>query len=363
MKDKMDFRNHPVHSQDRQENILAGGYIGTQEGVLLREKEAPEAVFHVREIPVYGEMILSPMDGYSDLPFRTLCGELGSAMGYTEFVNVKDILSRAEYVQKKLAFTVGWGPVVFQLYGDDPDEILAAALQVRELRPDIIDINMGCPAKTISNRGAGVGLMRTPEKIAAIFQKLTNSLDIPVTGKIRLGWDDSARNYLEVARIVEENGGQLLAVHGRTKQQGYKGQADWDAIAEIVDALSIPVVGNGDIGSAADVIRMKQHTGCAAVMIGRAAMANPWIFSGLEREQVSIEQVKHTVLRHLALNLDFYGLERGLVLFRKFASRYLAHYQPPKHLRQFLLTRTKAEEFLALLDELMVEGLSAQTGV
>jgi nifR3 family TIM-barrel protein len=285
------------------------------------------------------------MDGYSDLPFRSLCRGLGSAMSYTEFVKVEDILERLEYVDEKLAFREEERPVTIQIYGDDPLKILDGALLAQQRGPDIIDVNMGCPAKTIAARGAGVGLMRTPEKIAEIFRLLTAELDVPVTGKIRLGWDDERRNYLDVARIVQDNGGRALA-----------GGADWDAIAEIVEALEIPVIGNGDVARAGDVDRMIDHTGCAAVMIGRAAMSNPWIFMGLEREDVPVELVRESLLEHLALNVDFYGPERGLVLFRKFAARYLAPFSLPRDVRQRLLTLEEAGEFVEFLDEVVLQS-------
>ena len=309
--------------------------------------------FFIRHLPIYGDALLSPMDGYSDQPFRSLCRGLGSAISYTEFVKAEDVLERIAHVNEKLAFTDAERPVVFQLYGDDPGKILDAALRVQERGPDVIDINMGCPAKTIAHRGAGVGLMRTPEKIANIFQLLTTRLEVPVTGKMRLGWDEESRNYLEIAKIVEDNGAQLLAVHGRTRAQGYGGQADWDAIAEVVDALHIPVIGNGDVNTVADIERMKTHVGCAGVMIGRAAMSNPWIFSRLEREDVPPDVVRTTMLRHLELNLAFYGPERGVVLFRKFAARYLTPYALPRDVRQRLMTRARAEEFVELLDEIV----------
>ncbi len=311
--------------------------------------------FYIRERPIYGNAVLSPMDGYSDLPFRSLCRELGSAMSYTEFVKVEDILDRQRYVEEKLSFREEERPLVIQVYGDDPQKILEGALRAEERAPDVIDINMGCPAKTISARGAGVGLMRTPEKIAEIFSLLSKKLAVPVTGKIRLGWDDDSRNYLEVARIVQDNGGQLIAVHGRTKVQGYGGEADWEAIAEIVDALDIPVIGNGDVRTSADIDRMQRATGCDAVMIGRAAMSNPWIFMGMEREEVPVPLVKKTLLRHLALNLEFYGPERGLVLFRKFAAKYLAPFRLPREVRKRLLTAIEAEDFIALLEDIVIE--------
>jgi tRNA-dihydrouridine synthase len=143
-----------------------------------------------------------------------------------------------------------------------------------------------------------------------------------VTGKIRLGWEDR-KNYRLIARIVEENGGSLIAVHGRTKEQNYSGHADWDAIAEVKAAVGIPVIGSGDVRRAADIRRMKEYTGCDAVMIGRGALANPWIFSGLDREQVSPAQVRAVVDRHLEKNLRFYGEEDGQRLFRKYAIGYL----------------------------------------
>jgi nifR3 family TIM-barrel protein len=319
----------------------------------MSSKESQTPSFNVGSLPVYGRAILSPMDGYSDLPFRSICRELGSAMSYTEFVKVDDILERVGYVEEKLAFSESERPLVFQIYGEDPNLILDAALRIQERGPDVIDINMGCPAKKLSARGAGVGLMRTPEKIRQIFQTLTRQLELPVTGKIRLGWDDGSRNYLEVAKIVEGEGGQLLAVHGRTRQQGYGGQADWDAIAEVVDALDIPVIGNGDVATAADVDRMIDYTGCAGVMIARAAMYNPWVFRGLAREDVSDSQIETTLLHHLDLNLDFYGPERGLIFFRKFAAKYMAPYRLTREARRALLTCTVADEFVALFKGIM----------
>jgi tRNA-dihydrouridine synthase B len=261
----------------------------------------------------------------------------------------------------KMRFKEDECPVVIQIYGDDPDQILEAALEVQELGPDIIDINMGCPTKSIANRGAGVGLMRTPLKIARIFRKLTAALEVPVTGKIRLGWDDDCLTYPLVARSIEENGGQLLAVHGRTKVQGYGGEANWDAIAEVVQTVSIPVIGNGDVYTVADIQRIKEHTGCAGVMIGRGAINNPWLFSRLDREQVTAQQVRETMLTHLARNLEFYGPERGLRLFRKYAARYLTPYRLPKEIRQKLLTSEKPAEFVALLDDFYTKVMHIRT--
>ena len=312
----------------------------------------PAPTFHVGPIPIHGDAVLSPMDGFSDWPFRSLCREMGSAMIYTEFVKAEEILKPPKLIADKLRYEEDERPVVIQIYGDDPEVMLAAANRAQELGADIVDINMGCPSKSIANRGAGVGLMRTPLKVARIFKRISASLEIPVTGKIRLGWDDDCRNYPLIACIVEENGGALIALHGRTKEQGYGGKANWEAIAEVKDTVNIPVIGNGDIETAADIDRMKEYTNCDAVMIGRAAIGNPWIFSGLDREQVTTEQVRQMMLKHLERNLAFYGEEIGLVLFRKHAVRYLAPFRLPKDIRKELLTAQEVDAFLKVLDKI-----------
>ncbi|MBI1793604.1 MAG: tRNA-dihydrouridine synthase family protein [Chloroflexi bacterium] len=307
--------------------------------------------FSIRDIPIYGDAILAPMDGYSDWPFRSLCRELGSAMSYTEFVQVEKILSRSKRPLAKLHYEEIERPVTFQIYGDDPDTILKAALKIEALGPDIIDINMGCPAKTVSSRGAGVGMMRTPLKIAHTFKKLTSALKVPVTGKIRLGWENY-RSYKLIARIVEENGGSLIAIHGRTKEQSYSGMADWDAIAEVKGAVKIPVIGSGDVKTVADIERMKKHTGCDAVMIGRAAIANPWIFSRLDRDQVTPGQVRQTVRQHLERSVKFYGPEDGQRLFRKYAVQYLLLRSLDREARKQILRERPSGEFLSMLDQI-----------
>ena len=314
--------------------------------------------FFVDKIPVYGKGILAPMDGYSDWPFRSLCRELGSAISYTEFINVNDILDFPEKIEMKMAFTESERPVAIQIYGDEPGRILGAALRVQELGPDFIDFNMGCPSGSIANRGAGVGLMRNPLKIARIFRILSSRLQVPITGKIRLGWDQDCLTYRLVSRIVEENGGKALAIHARTKTQGNRGAVDWDAIAEIVTRINIPVIGNGGVETVDDLQKMMNHTGCAAVMVGRAAVYNPWIFSGLEREKVLASQVREMMLTHLDRNLGFYGSELGLRLFRKFAARYLSPYNLPREYRVKLLTSKNRAEFLSLFNriELQIGG-------
>ena len=278
-------------------------------------------------------------------------------MSYTEFVKAEEILKPPKIIADKLRYEEAERPVVIQIYGEQPEVMLLAALRAQELGADIVDINMGCPAKTVANRGAGAGLMRTPLKVARIFKRISASLEIPLTGKIRLGWDDDCRNYALIARIIEENGGQLIALHARTKQQGYGGEANWDAIAEVRQLVKIPVIGNGDVKSVADIQRMKDYTGCDAVMIGRAAIGNPWIFSGLDRDEVTPQQVRQMMLQHLERNLEFYGPRIGVVLFRKHAVRYLAPFRLSKEIRKELLTSQQSEEFLRLLDMIYQNGV------
>jgi nifR3 family TIM-barrel protein len=302
-------------------------------------------------IQVEGDLILSPMDGYSDLPFRSLCRELGSAVSYTEFINTIDVMGGLNFVEEKLVFWSTERPVGFQLFDHDPHRLLEAALRVQEYAPDFIDINLGCSDKSVSGRGAGAGLLRTPHLIAQIFQALSAALEVPVTGKMRIGWDEQSRNYLEVAHIIEDNGGALIAVHGRTRQQAYGGMADWDAIAEVCQSVRVPVIGNGDVRTVEDIQRLKEYTGCQAVMIGRAAVGNPWIFQRLDRQEVPPAQVHQTMLLHLERMLSFHGQERGLLLFRKHTNRYLSPYTLTDELRKRLLTAESVEGYRADLEK------------
>jgi len=307
--------------------------------------------FYVRDIPVCGDAILAPMSGYSDLPFRSICRELGSAMSYTEFVPAPGIIHGAEAVMRRLMFTPAERPVVFQIFGADEITLAEAARRIEPLQPDIIDVNMGCYADDVALHGAGAGLLREPAKIARIFTRLTQTLRVPVTGKIRLGWEAAARNYLEVARVLEESGASLIAVHGRTKAQGYRGEADWEAIGEVKAAVRIPVVGSGDVKTVADIERMKRRAGVDAVMIGRAAIGNPWIFARRERRDVSFGEVAAMMRQHLSLALEFYGAERGFILFRRHAHKYIFAVPMADALRNALANARTAEEVMEMVEE------------
>ena len=295
------------------------------------------------------------MDGYSDLPFRSIARQLGSSMSYTEFINAMDVVHWHPNLEEKLQFLPAERPIVYQLFDEDPDRMLRAAQRLQAYQPDIIDINMGCSARSVAGRGAGAGLLRAPEKIARIFAEISRAVAVPVTGKIRLGWDSTTRNYLQVAKIIEENGGALIAVHGRTRDQKFDQQADWDAIAEVKQAVSIPVIANGGVQTTADIQRVLAVTGCDGVMIGRAAIGNPWIFSWLDRDQVSREQVRATLLMHLDAMQKFYGAEFGLIRFRKHALRYVSSYPLPLELKRSFVTCRQAEEFIPILDQILAQ--------
>lgn len=319
-------------------------------------RHTPEPVFTVRDVPVYGDLILSPMAGFSDMPFRLICREYGSAMSYTEFVAAEAILHPNDKTQRMLTFQPCEAPMVFQFFGSDEMLLEEAARRLESLGPTILDLNMGCSVKNVSGRGAGAGLLREPAKIGRIFQRLTKAVSIPVTGKIRLGWDDDNRNYREVARILEDSGASLISVHGRTKAQMYQGQADWDAIAEVKQTVKIPVVGNGDVHTVADIERIKRHTGCDAVMIGRAAIGNPWIFQRRDRHEVTLADQAAMVRRHLALMIEFYGRERGLILFRKHVVKYVKGVHGASDLHQRMVTCEGADSFIDLIEEWEARG-------
>ncbi len=282
--------------------------------------------FMIGSVPIFGDLILAPMDGITDLPFRGLCRRLGSAISVTEFINTLDVLENHPRYPKRHTYEPSHRPLSLQLLGDQPEQFLSAALQlVPQVQPDIIDINLGCQSKNVINRGAGAALMKQPETIAEIFRVMTGNFPQPITGKIRLGWDEDALNYLEVAQAIQESGGAMLAVHGRTRKQAYRGQARWEPIREIKAALTIPVIGNGDVRTVADIEHIQQLSGCDAVMIGRAAIGNPWLFQRLDRHEVPAQMVHETILEHLNAMVSFYG-ESGVITFRKFLKAYLSEY-------------------------------------
>ncbi len=287
------------------------------------------------------------MTGYSDVPYRAICRAYGSAMHYTEFVPVEALgkqHDRYNKFWKRLDQQDGETPMVFQIFGNDPKLILNVAQRIESLEPDIIDINMGCSTRRVSGRGAGVGMMKSPEVIAETFNLLSTHLSVPVTGKIRLGWDEN-KNYIEIGRILEDNGAQLVAMHGRTKEQKYNGTADWDAIAELKQALTVPVIGNGDVVEPEDIDRMKAYTGCDAVMIGRGAIGNPWIFSRKSRAELTYADIFEAVRIHLREMLNYHGNPNGIFLFRKHFKKYVQNIGLFEQMMEDFMQAETAEQF------------------
>ena len=311
-----------------------------------------DPTFFVRDVPVRGNVILAPMAGFSDLPYRSLCRHYGSAMSYTEFV-AADALVRGgnERTWQMLSYAPHERPMVFQIFGNSVDTLVEAAQRIEELEPDIIDINMGCSVKRISGKGAGAGLLPHPDKIGRLYHRLSRALSVPVTGKIRLGWDEDHLNYRDVVQAMQDNGASLVAVHGRTKEQGYSGLANWDAIGDIVQTASIPVIGNGDVRTCQDIDAMLAHTGCAAVMVGRGAIGHPWIFQRRNRDEISFIEKATFIRRHFELMAEFYGDWLALLMVRKHIVRYLKGYAGIKDLHNGLVNVASVADFHSLLDE------------
>ena len=305
--------------------------------------------FYIKTVPIYGNLILAPMAGYSDSPNRLIARRLGSAMSYTEFVNAIDITQDIRRVSTKLTYLPEERPVVFQVFDNDLGRILSSARILFPLQPDILDINLGCSAHSVSNRGSGAGLLKNPKLIADIFTQLVKISPIPVTAKIRLGWDDDSRNYLEVSHILEECGAALIAVHGRTKKQAYNGRSDWQAIAEVKANVKIPVLANGDVCTPDDITNILSVTGCDGVMIGRGSFGNPWIFSRLVRDDVTLTETLDVIWQHLELIENFYGSERGYIIFRKHLKAYLLPFSIERPFLYALMTAENSETLHALI--------------
>ena len=259
------------------------------------------------------------------------------------------MLFRSPFLPQQIVFSEGQRPFAYQIFDNSPDRILQTALYLETKNPDFIDINMGCSAKTVANRGAGAGLLKEPATIKQIMSLLTRELSVPITAKIRLGWDETSLNYLSISKLLEDYGCAMISVHGRTKKQGYQGSANWDAIAEVKQNVKIPVLANGDVNSMADVHNILKITNCDGVMIGRSALKNPWIFAGLDIDQITMEEKMDLLAEHLDLMTGFYGLESGLILFRKYIKFYVDVSSLGKELRSEIYSQNDAFKLKAIL--------------
>jgi tRNA-dihydrouridine synthase B len=309
-------------------------------------------------------LVLAPMEDVTGLPFRRVCRRLGADMVYSEFTSADGLVRGAAACLAKIRVADDERPVGIQLFGSDPEAMAGGARVAEAARPDLIDINFGCPVCAVTDRGAGASLLRDPERMERIAAAVVRATTLPVTAKTRLGWDAKSIRIVEVARRLEGAGIRALALHARTRAQGRTGRADWVWIGEVKRAVGIPVIGNGDVLTPEDVRCMFDETGCDAVMIGRGALANPWLFReakqflalGALPPPPSLEERLATCLEHLRATVAEKGERHGLISFRKYYPGYLPRIPFIARFRQELMEARSIAEVEGKLAALRERG-------
>lgn len=311
----------------------------------------------IGNVELENRYILGPMAGVTDLPFRLLCREQGAGLLCMEMVSAKAVMYNNRNTEQLLTIHPDERPVSLQLFGSDPKIMSEMAKRIEERPFAILDINMGCPVPKVVKNGEGSALMKDPKLVYEIVSSMVKAIEKPVTVKIRKGFDDDHVNAVEIARIIEEAGAAAVAVHGRTREQYYSGKADWDIIRQVKEAVSIPVIGNGDVTSPERAEELVRRTGCDGVMIARGAQGNPWIFSemityeetGVVPPRPGKEELKEMMLRHARLQLEYKGEYSGIREMRKHVAWYTKGIPGAARLRE----KINAVESLGELENLL----------
>jgi nifR3 family TIM-barrel protein len=315
--------------------------------------------FFIGNVEIKGNLSLGPMAGVTDLPFRLLCKEKGVDLVYTEMVSAKGIRFDNKNTKDLLTVSHIERPAAVQLFGSDPDILADAVKQIDHMSFDILDINMGCPVPKVVNNGEGSALMTNPSLVGDIVNKVSRATKKPVTVKIRKGFTKDNINSVEIARIAEQNGAAAVAVHARTRDQYYSGKADWDIIRQVKEALSVPVIGSGDVVTPYDAKNMLTQTGCDGIMIARGARGNPWIFeqikayleNGLIKPKPEFEEVMDMMLRHCRLAVEYKSEYTGIREMRKHVAWYTSGFPGSAKLRDRVSEIESIEDLHGILEE------------